>query len=114
MTGMHAIFPDVEAMLSVEQMAALEVRRVNGVSRSVLTAEDSLSGSKLERVVTDGEGGVRRYGVKRIALAWDWIMGAAGDMKGRGVAAGGVVVLVRVADCVGHGYVACARDDGGG
>ena len=94
-------------------MAALGGRRVTGVSRSVLAAEDSLSGSKLERVVTEGEGGERRYVLKRIALEWDWIMRASGDSKGRAVTAWQSGLLDRVPNCIEHAYVACARDNAG-
>jgi hypothetical protein len=113
MAGMHAIFPDVEAMLSVEQMSALEGRRVSGVSTLRLTSEDSLSGSKLELIVTEGEGGERRYVLKRIALEWDWIMRASGDTKGRAVTVWRSGLLDRVPDCIEHAYVACARDNAG-
>ena len=52
-----------------------------------MSASDSLSGCKLERMVTRGAHGSRSYVVKRIALEWDWIMRASDDTLGRAVMA---------------------------
>jgi hypothetical protein len=110
---MHAILPSVEAMLEPKQMSSLEGRRVASISRNVLTAEDSLSGSKLENIVTEGSDGERRYVLKRIALEWDWIMRALNDTMGRAVTAWQLGLLDRLPDCIEHAYVACSRDGDG-
>jgi hypothetical protein len=111
--NMRTVLPAVDVMLNHEQMSMLEGRRVDDVSRDVRTSEDSLSGSKFESVVTEGEGGQMRYVMKRIALEWDWLMRAMNDTGGRAVTAWEVGVLDRLPETIEHCYVACSIDGDG-
>jgi len=65
---------------------------------------DSLSGSRLERAVIDGE----RFVVKYVSVEDDWIMRATGDLNCRQLTLLTSGVLDRLPDVIDHAIVACA------
>ena len=110
----HALFATVEAMLSRTACAVHIGRPVVAVRVRPRDGDGGVSGSPLSAVeVTDEQGTVSRYVLKRIASQWDWIMRATDDAGGRDVAVWHTGLLDRLPAPLGHAVVAAARDGAG-
>src|SRR6202142_3564164 len=88
----------VRAAPSVEEMLA------GATHREAWKNSDSLSGSRLERVLIDGE----RYVVKYICVDDDWIMRATGDLGCRQLTLLTSGVLASLPESIDHAIVGCA------
>ena len=72
--------------------------------REPWSTADSLSGSRFERVVIDGEPHIVKY----ISLESDWIMRATGDLGRRQLTLLASTVLAALPDSIDHAIVGCA------
>src|ERR1700690_514174 len=88
----------VRAAPSVEEMLA------GATHREAWKNSDSLSGSRLERVLIDGE----RYVVKYTCVDDDWIMRATGDLHCRQLTLFTSGLLDALPPVIDHAIVACA------
>jgi hypothetical protein len=79
-------------------------------SRTPMTAADSKSGARFERVVIDGE----PFVLKHVDHRDDWIMRQTGDIGCVPVRVWESGVLDLVPDCIDHATVGAAREDGHG
>jgi phosphotransferase family enzyme len=105
-------YSSIDAMLAPAALSELTGEPVTAVRRLPFSSADSLSGSRFLAIETDGGTG-RRYVLKRIARAWDWIMRATDDRLGRAVVAWETGLMDRLPPQIATGYVACARDGDG-
>lgn len=103
----------VDELLTPARLGAVEGRSIAAVRQLPFHSADSLSGSRFLAVVTEGEGGERRYVLKRISREWDWIMRATGDDRGRAVVAWTSGLLNRLPHETTSEVVACALDGDG-
>lgn len=109
------LYPDVAALLAPETLGAIEGRAVIAVWQQPFKMADSLSGSRFLAVESDdGHGDLRRYVLKRLDPATDWLMQACGDTDGRAARAWEAGVFERLPPVIEHGYVAGARDGDAG
>lgn len=88
----------VRSAPSVEEMLR------GAANREPWKNSDSLSGSRLERAVIDGE----RFVVKYVSVEDDWIMRATGDLNCRQLTLLTSGALDRLPDVIDHAIVACA------
>ena len=108
----YELFSSLTEMLAPETLSTLEGRPVRRVRCVPIDPPDSASGCCFLRVETnDGQGPC--YIVKRISMAWDWIMRATDDQRGRSVAVWQHGLLDRLPPEIAHGVLACARDGNG-
>ncbi len=108
----HMLFASIDEMLAPETLSEWEGRPVNSVRCLPFNMEDSYSGSRFSRVVTnDGTGS--QYFVKHISLAWDWVMRNSDDYRCRSVRLWQYGLLDRLLPEIEHGIVACAYEGDG-
>jgi hypothetical protein len=105
----HASLDD---LLDPVTLGALTGAPVAVVRQQPMAAADSLSGSRLLLIETDGEL-PGRFVLKRSNRAWDWIMRATDDWAGRAILAWTTGLIDRLPSSIITGYVACARDGDG-
>jgi hypothetical protein len=91
----------------VEQVVAGNVDDLlsGATHREPMRNGDSLSGSRLERVVIGGE----RYVVKYVCADEDWIMRGTGDVTCRPLEVWRLGLLAQLPACIDHAVVGCAR-----
>jgi hypothetical protein len=113
MHAQHALFPSLDDMLAPEALSVLVGQQITDVRRLPFSAETtSASGNCFLTVETNGGQGPR-YIVKRVSLAWDWIMHASGDCQAREVRVWQLGLLDWLPDATLHTVVACAQDGDG-
>jgi hypothetical protein len=84
MTEGHTSFDSLESMLSHEAMSTLEHRSVVRVEIDQWRPGfGAVSGCEFRKVRSHGQGGVRRYVVKRSAYASDMVRRLTDDQRGR-------------------------------
>lgn len=108
----HELYSSLDEMLSPATLSKLEGRPIHYVRCLPFKSEDSLSGNRFLKVVTD-DSTSPRYIVKRMSLAWDWLMRATGDDRCRSVRLWQAGLLDRVPPAIDHAIVACAQDGEG-
>ena len=106
------LYPSIEAMLAPGVFSGLEGRPVKVVATTPFHSVDSLSGSRFLAVATDNGRG-HRYILKRISVAWDWVMRATEDDRCRAVLSWQTGLLDQMPPEIDHQVVACARDGDG-
>lgn len=108
----HTLFPSVDALLAPATLSRLTGQPVTGVTLRLLTPEFGRSGSRILAVITnDGEG--PRLILKRVALAWDWLMRTTEDTRCRSVTLWQAGLFDQLPAELAHGVLACARDGDG-
>jgi hypothetical protein len=108
----HTLFSSVDEMLAPETLSRLTDRPVTSVRCLPLRVDYAKSGSRIWAVVTnDGHGS--RYILKRISLAWDWLMRATDDRLCRSVRLWQYGFFDRMPPCIEHGILACAESGEG-
>lgn len=108
----HALFPTVEAMLAPQAMSEITGQAITAVSQQPLTSEYGRSGSRILSVTTnDGNG--PDFILKRVSLAWDWLMRSTEDTLCRSVTLWQYGILDQMPPEIKHGVLACARDGEG-
>jgi hypothetical protein len=108
----HTLFPSVDDMLSPEALSTLVGHPVASVRCLPLQADYAKSGSRCLVVETDNGHGPR-YIVKRVSLAWDWLMRATDDVRCRSVTLWQHGFFDRMPTELEHGILACAQDGQG-
>ncbi len=108
----HALFPNIDALLTPAALSELTGQPVTGVDSRPLEAFYNKSGSRLLAVETNGGDGPR-YILKRVSLAWDWQMRATGDHGCRSAALWQHGLLNRLPPEIDSAVIACARDGDG-
>ncbi len=108
----HTLYPSIDAMLTPETLSKLTGQPVTSVHCRPLQTNYAKSGSRLLIVETD-EGQGPRYVVKRISLAWDWLMRATDDRQCRSVTLWQQGWLDRLPPEIDHGIIACSLDESG-
>jgi hypothetical protein len=113
MQPQHGLYPSLDDLLAPETLSALEGRAVTDVRVGPFAGPPaSVSGNQFLSVETGGEHS-RRYVIKRISPAWDWVMRASGDTEGREARLWQYGLLDRLPDETMHPIVACAEDGAG-
>lgn len=108
----HELLASVEELISATFLSTLEGRAIVEVCCAPFDSVDSVSGSRLLKVETNGGRGPR-YVLKRISPEWDWIMRATSDDRARAVVSWQTGLLDRLPPSAVHGVIACARDGSG-
>jgi len=109
---LHSPFTSLDDLLAPRTLSELAVVSITAVRCAPFTGGHAASGSHLLALETnDGRG--PRFIVKRVALAWDWIMRATDDRQGREAVTWTSGLLDRLPPEVTHAILACARDGGG-
>jgi hypothetical protein len=108
----HELYSSLEEMLAPATLSELEGRPIHYVRCLPFKSEDSKSGNRFLKVVTD-DGARSQYIVKRVSLAWDWIMRSSEDYYCRAVRVWQSGLLDRLPPTIDHAIVACAQDGEG-
>ncbi len=108
----HTLFPTVDAMLTPGMLSEVVGQEITAVSLQPLTPEYGRSGSRIFLVTTNGDAGPS-FILKRVALAWDWLMRSTEDYRCRSVTLWQYGIFDRMPPEVAHGLLACARDGDG-
>lgn len=99
-------------MLAPEVMSELAGQRITAVAQHRLTAEYARSGSQIFTVTTnDGQG--PHFILKRVSLAWDWLMRSTKDVACRSVTLWQHGLFDQLPPEIQHRVLACARDGDG-
>jgi hypothetical protein len=108
----HELYSSIDEMLAPATLSELVGRPIRYVRCLPFHSEDSASGNRFLLVETDHDQG-SRYIIKRMSLAWDWIMRNSEDYHCRSVRLWQVGLLDRLPPEIEHGIVACAHDGEG-
>jgi hypothetical protein len=108
----HELFSSLDEMLAPTTLSELEGRPIHYVRCLPFKSEDSLSGNRFLKVITD-DSTSSHYIVKRMSIAWDWLMRATGDEHCRSVRLWQAGLLDRLPPTIDHAIVACAKDGEG-
>ncbi|MCC6456923.1 MAG: phosphotransferase [Caldilineaceae bacterium] len=108
----HELYSSLDEMLAPATLSKLEGRPIHYVRCLPFKSEDSLSGNRFLKVVTD-DSMSPQYVVKRMSLAWDWLMRATEDEHCRSVRLWEAGLLDRLPPTIDHAIVACSKDGEG-
>jgi hypothetical protein len=108
----YELYSSLEEMLAPATLSKLEGRPIHYVRCLPFKSEDSLSGNRFLKVVTDDSTN-SQYIVKRMCLAWDWLMRATEDDHCRSARLWQAGLLDRLPPAIDHAIVACAQDGEG-
>lgn len=108
----HTLFPTVEAMLAPKVMSEMTGLAITAVSQQPLSSEYGRSGSRI-LLVTTNNGDGPRFIMKRVSMAWDWLMRSTKDTLCRSVTLWQHGILDQMPSEINHGVVACSRDGDG-
>ncbi|RMD52592.1 MAG: hypothetical protein D6835_01570, partial [Candidatus Thermofonsia bacterium] len=108
----HSLFPTAEAMLLPDTLSKLVGREITAVSLQPLTTEYGRSGSRILIVNTNQNTGPR-FILKRVSLAWDWLMRHTEDTLCRSVTLWQYGLFDQMPAPIYPGVIACAHDDEG-
>ena len=108
----HTLFPAVEAMLAPQALSNLSGQAITTVSQQPLVSEYGRSGSRILSITTNlGEGPC--FILKRMSLAWDWLMRSTEDTRCRSVTLWQYGVFDQMPPEIADAVVACAQDGTG-
>ena len=102
----YTLFDSVEQMLAPETLARLLAKPITRVECQPMNGHAGLAGSRLSYVDTDA----RRFVLKRMSMAIDWIMFVTEDNQGRSVRLWQYGLLDQLLPHVGHNIIASAHD----
>ena len=108
----HTLYADIDAMLAPATLSALAGVPVHSLQLRALKPDFAKSGSQVYRVATNNGAGPTFF-LKRVSLAWDWLMRATEDTRCRSVTLWERGVFDRMPPEIEHATVACARDGEG-
>jgi hypothetical protein len=108
----YELYSSIDEMLMPNVLSQLEGRPIDYARCLPFNSEASKSGSHFLVVETNGDPG-SRYLLKRVALAWDWLMRNTDDHRCRSVRLWQYGLLDRLPPEIEHGIVACAHDGEG-
>jgi hypothetical protein len=108
----YTLFPTVEAMVAPEAMSALVSLPIATVSQQAIGSEYGRSGSRILRVTTNNGTGPC-FILKRMSLAWDWLMRSTEDTLCRSVTLWQYGIFDQMPSEIAHGVLACAHDRSG-
>jgi hypothetical protein len=108
----HELSPSLDDLVHPASLSALAGHPITAARRLPFAGGHAASGSHLLAIETnDGRG--PRFIVKRVSLAWDWIMRATNDRLGREAQAWAGGLLDRLPPEITHPVLACAHDGDG-
>ena len=108
----HTLFPTIEAMLAPGALSEMTGESITAVSQKPLSSEYGRSGSRILLISTN-EGAGPTFILKRVSLAWDWLMRSTEDTLCRSVTLWQHGILDEMPPEIAHGVVACSRDGDG-
>ena len=102
----------VNELLDPARMSEVAGVEIRSVSKKLISPEYARSGSKIYAVTTNGGSGPR-FILKRVSMAWDWLMRSTEDTLCRSVTLWAHGILDQMPPEVATGVFGCAHDDGG-
>jgi hypothetical protein len=108
----HELCANLDDLVHPTSLSELTGHAITSARRRPFVGGHAASGSHLLAIETN-DGCGPQFVVKRVSLAWDWIMRATDDRLGREAQAWASGLLDRLPPEITHPVLACARDGDG-